>query len=135
MAELHCPPGIPRLLAGFLNLAGALVPVVRMHHLFGLPEGSPKMWTPLVILRGSGLRVGLLVDSVNHTLEIDDDAVLPLPRQQVSNGCVTGIVRSGSHSLSLLSPEQLLLEQECRAIIELQRSVQQRIDAVEGISA
>lgn len=135
MAELQSPPGAPKVLAGFLNLAGELIPVVRLHRLFGLPEVPPELWTPLVVLRDRSRRLALWVDSVNRTLTIDDADVLPLPLPQVTNECVVGVVRSGKESLSLLSPQSLLLEQENRAVAELQQMIQQRIDSLEGATA
>lgn len=130
MAELQHPPGAPKVLAGFLNLAGELVPVVRLHQLFGLPEVPPQLWTPLVILRDR--RLALWVDSINGTLSVDDTALLPLPSQRVANESVIGVVRSEKLSLPLLSTQRLLLEQENRVIAELQAATQQRIDALAG---
>lgn len=135
MAELQSAPGAPKLLAGFLNLAGELIPVIRLHHLFGLPEATREIWTPLVILRNTGRRLGVIVDSVSRTLAIDEKMILPLPRQRVANECVIGIVRSNNGSLSVLSPEQLLLQEEHRAVAEMQQMVQQRIDELNGVPA
>lgn len=135
MAELRSPPGAPRLLAGFLDLADSLVPVIRLHHLFGLPEAPPKLWTPLVIVRDAGRRLALLVESVTHTLSIDADAILPLPLQHVANQYLIGVVRSDNDAISILSPQRLLLEQENRAIAQLQQLAQQRIAELEGATA
>jgi len=41
MALLSRAPGLPPLLAGFLNLAGTAVPVLRTDRLFGLPDLTP----------------------------------------------------------------------------------------------
>lgn len=135
MAELRSLPGAPTLLAGFLNLGGCLVPVIRLHHLFGLPVAIPELWTPLVILRDSGRRLAVLVDSVTHTLAIEIDAILPLPLQHAVNQCVIGVVRSGNDAISILSPQRLLLEQENNAIAQLQQMARQRIDELEGVTA
>lgn len=135
IAELQRPPGAPEVLAGFLDLGGELIPVIRVHHLFGLPQAAPDLWTPLVILRDGDERIALWVDSVNRTLVVEDADVLPLPSQHVTNECVTGVVRSGNASLSLLSPQRLLLAQETRAITELQQMVQKRVDSLEGVTA
>ena len=135
MAELHHPPGCPRVLAGFLDLGGDLIPVVRMHHLFGLPEVEPELWTPLLILHDHGRRLALWVDGVNRTLPVDDAAMLPLPSQHVNNDCVVGVVRDGHESLSLLSPQRLLIAEENRVVAELRHMVQQRLESLEGASA
>lgn len=134
MAELQCPPGAPKLLAGFLNLAGALVPVIRLHHLFGLPDRPTQLWTPLVIVRVFGKRLGLLVDSVNRTVAVSEQDVLPMPAHHVTSECAVGIVRSTDGAVTLLSPERLLVHQEKRALIELQQTAQRRADELKGIA-
>ena len=132
MAELQRPPAGPQLLAGFLNLAGDLVPVIRLHHLFGLPAVATELWTPLVLIRQSGRRVALLVDRVSRTLTVDEDSILPLPPRHASNECAAGVLRAGDDSITLLAPQQLLLEQEQCAVEELQQAVQRRLNDLKG---
>jgi len=38
MAQLFSPPGLPSGLAGFLDLRGTAIPIVRLDRLFDLPE-------------------------------------------------------------------------------------------------
>ena len=135
MAELDCPPGVPKLLAGFLNLQGQPVPVIRVHHLFDLPQTPLRLWTPLVILDSAGERLALLVDEVIGILSVAEEAILPLPNHHVVNECVTGIVRLEEESLLWLAPERLLLEKESQTIAELQQMVSRRIDELEGVEA
>lgn len=132
IAALQTPPAAPAILAGFLNLGGELIPVIRVRHLFGLPELPTELWTPLIILKNRDQRLAMLVDSVSCTLVVDDDAILPLPSQQLTNSGVIGLIRSDADSISLLSPQRLLLDQESLAIAQLQQLVQKRIDDLEG---
>ena len=41
MATLYCPPGMPSGLAGFLDLRGTAVPIIRVDRLFDLPSRIP----------------------------------------------------------------------------------------------
>lgn len=50
MARLSVPPGLPSGLAGFLNLRGTAVPIVRLDRLFDLPEQLPGLHTPMIVL-------------------------------------------------------------------------------------
>lgn len=127
MAELDRPPGTPNLLAGFLNLAGDLVPVVRLHHLFGLAEVKLDLWTPLVLLRGTSERVALLVEQVDGCQIIATESILPLPEHHASDECVTGTARVGDFTIHLLSVERLLLKQERQVTAEWKKRVEQRV--------
>src|SRR5580698_11573539 len=52
MATLHSSPGLPSGLAGFLDLRGTAVPIIRMDRLFDLPPQRPGLHTPMIVLRG-----------------------------------------------------------------------------------
>ena len=70
MAELFRPPGLPSVLAGFLNLAGTAIPVLRLDRLFELPEPVLGLYTPLLLLRHPDYQVALLVDKVSEILAV-----------------------------------------------------------------
>ncbi len=53
MAMLSSPPGLPSGLAGFLDLRGTAIPIVRLDRLFDLPEQLPGLHTPMIVLRGA----------------------------------------------------------------------------------
>src|SRR5438132_11427250 len=79
MALLARPPGLPSLLAGFLDLRGTAVPIVRLDRLFDLPEQQPGLYTPLIILRGPDSPVGVLVGAVRQIVSATAATFLPLP--------------------------------------------------------
>ena len=136
MAELHLPPGTPKLLAGFLNLEGLMIPVVCLHHLFNLPPKPVHLWTPLVVLRIGDTSLALLVDDIQQILRAGPDNVLPLMTGQVLNDCVEGIVQQQSGtSVLLLSAERLLLQKELESIAALQQLAQQRLCELDSVQA
>src|SRR5579872_3714910 len=51
LAELSCPPGLPSILKGFLNLSGKAIPVLNLARLFHLNEGVPGLYSHLLILK------------------------------------------------------------------------------------
>jgi purine-binding chemotaxis protein CheW len=135
LAEVDCPPNAPRLLAGFLNLEGTPVPVIRLGRLFQQPESALHLWTPLVIVRCGQQLMALLVDRVERVLDVDDSALYPLPPGHALNDCVEGIVRTAGDSILVISPERLLLQQERRTVEELRQTAQQRIRELAGADA
>jgi chemotaxis signal transduction protein len=64
MATLATPPGLPSGLAGFLDLRGVAIPIARLDRLFDLPEQRPGLNTPMIILRGAAVPIGVLVNYV-----------------------------------------------------------------------
>src|SRR5437870_5247918 len=85
MAQLSRPPSLPSVLAGFLNLAGTAVPVLRLDRLFELPEITPGRYTPLLILRNPDYRLALMVEKVSRIIHIAPDAILPVQESQSFN--------------------------------------------------
>ncbi len=130
MAQLARPPGLPALLEGFLNLRGEAVPVVRLRRLFGLPEASPGLYTPVVILKEGPL--ALLVDEVSGILSAPEEARLPVQEGHAFNDCVEAEVVLDGRTVHLLSKDRLLLEQERRRIAELQVTAQRRLSELEA---
>ena len=127
MARLSGPADLPAVLAGFLNLAGTAVPVLRLDRLFRLPEQPAGLYTPLVILRGLDARLALMADRVCRIRAVAEAAVLPLPDNHSFNDCVTAMVTEGDRVLLLLAPDRLLLEKEQQCLAEWQDREQKRL--------
>lgn len=132
MARLSRPPGLPSILEGFLNLRGAAVPVLRLDRLFHLPERTPGLYTPLLILRGPDAPLALTVDAVSEVLSVSEEDLLPVREADLFNGCVGAEAVLNGRVVHLLSPERLLLEQERRRIAEFQAVAQQRLLELEA---
>lgn len=127
MASLFSPPGMPSALAGFLDLRGAAIPILRLDQLFTLPEQPAGLHTPLLILQGIPLAFGLLVEAVHQIIPITPDFLRPLPEKQVFHGCATALVEINGEVIHLLSVERLLLENERCKLAEFQTAVQGRL--------
>src|SRR5580658_1793689 len=87
MAQLSTPPGLPSGLAGFLDLRGTAVPIVRLDRLFNLPEQQPGLHTPMIILRGVLGPIGILVARVRGIVPIPSVGLLEIPRDGTFQGC------------------------------------------------
>jgi purine-binding chemotaxis protein CheW len=130
MAQLAGPPDLPAVIAGFLNLEGEAIPVLRLDRMLRLAERPPGMYTPLIVLRARDGRLALMAERVNRIRAVAEDAVLPLPESHTFNDCVEGMVTEGERVLLILAPARLLLEKEQQCLAELQDREQQRLHAM-----
>jgi purine-binding chemotaxis protein CheW len=131
LATLSRPPNLPSVLAGFLNLGGEAVPVLRLDRLFELPDLKTGKYTPLVLLRHPDYRLALLVEKVSRILSVADDAVLPIRENQSFNDCAEGVATIDGQVVLLLSAERILLEKEQLCLAEFRDREQARLRALE----
>lgn len=132
MALLSVPPGLPSGLAGFLDLRGTAVPIVRMDRLFDLAEQIPGLYTPFIILRGGGAPTGVLVNAVREILRLEVKAFLPLPEDQIFHACATSALELDGSLVYLLSPERILVEHERSLLAGFQAVAQTRLNHLEA---
>jgi purine-binding chemotaxis protein CheW len=108
MATLSTPPGLPSGLAGFLDLRGTAVPIVRLDRLFDLREQQPGLHTPMIVLRGILGPIGVLVGSVRGIVKTPAGRLLDLPPDGTFQGCATAVLQIDGEPIHLLSPSALL---------------------------
>lgn len=71
-------PMLPPDIRGVINLRGGIVPIIDFRLLMGqMPED--KFCT--VILDMEGVQIGVLVDEVDQTIDIEKQDILPVPHQ------------------------------------------------------
>jgi purine-binding chemotaxis protein CheW len=133
LASLSQPPGLPSVLAGFLNLGGTAVAVVRLDRLFGLPDQPVGLYTPLLILRQVDPPIALLVDRVSEILTIPQEAILPLRENHSFNDCAEGVATVGARVILLLSAQRILLDKEQQCLAEFQDREQARLRELEEV--
>lgn len=132
MASLWSPPGLPAALAGFLDLRGTAIPIVRLDRLFHLPEQQPGWYTPLIILRGVDMPIGILAGAVRQIVRANLTSFVPLPEKHVLHDCATASVEIEGGVVHLLSAELILIENERRLLSELQAAAQERMQDMEA---
>lgn len=130
MASLVTSPGQPSVLAGFLNVRGAAIPVVRISQLLGLDKSVPRLYAPLIILDCAGMLVALEADSVEEVTEIDQTGMRELGEGHSLNDCAQAAFTWNGHEVLMLSCDQLLLAKEKECLREFQAATQQRLDAL-----
>lgn len=127
MARLHCPPGMPGILAGFLNLSGTAVPVVRLDRLFNLREIQVSIFTQLVIVETLGGPLALMAERVTDIVALNASNQLPLTAPDTFNGCVESLFEFGNKTIQLLSIDRILLEKERQCLSDFQTREQERL--------
>jgi purine-binding chemotaxis protein CheW len=132
MARLSTPGGLPSVLAGFLNLAGLPVPIVRLHRLFGIPEPAYGLYTQIMILRDNGGNsVGWVVDRVAHVTTVREAAIMAVPENECFKDCAKGVFSFGGANVSMIAPERVLLEKERQCFAEFRDMEQARLRELE----
>lgn len=137
VVQLVKPPEMPQMLRGFVNIGGALVPVIRLENLLRLNAGSTP-WAPeielsstIIVADLSGLKVAWMAASDANILTYVVSETVRLPNDHVLNNCAERVVARTppEPSIVLLDPVRLLLESERVRLAELQSREQERIAA------
>jgi purine-binding chemotaxis protein CheW len=126
-AALVSTPGQPHILEGFLNLRGEALPVIPLRRLFGLPDGPPDLYTPLVIIDAQGIEAALEADEAESVLEIRAEDMRALPAEASPEQCAEAVANTGGHQILLLSCAKILYEQEKQCLGALQATMATRL--------
>jgi len=127
MARLSSPPGMPTGLAGFLDLRGTAIPIVRMDRLLDLPEQQAGLHTPLIVLRGALGPIGILVDSVRGIVPVTSVQFLDIAEDRTFQGCATATIELDGDVIHLLSPAALLKGNEDRMLADYSAMARARL--------
>jgi len=132
MAQLSTPGGLPPVLAGFLNLAGCPIPIIRLHRLFELPEPAHGLYTQILII-GGGARssFGWIVDRVVDVVTVREADIMAVPEGECFKDCAKGIFTYGGAQVSLVDSERILLEKERQCITSFREREQARLRELE----
>ena len=126
-AALLSTPGQPRILEGFLNLRGEAIPVIPLRRLFGLPDGPPDLYTPLIVIDAGGVQAALEADEAESVLEIRAADMRALPAEASPEHCAEGVANAGDRQILLLSCAKILYQQEKQCLADLQTTMATRL--------
>jgi purine-binding chemotaxis protein CheW len=79
VAEVTRVPHVARFVRGVVNLRGAIVPIVDLGLMFGLPEPLDLKTASAIVLNVDQRMVGLIVSSVSDVVALAPDEILPAP--------------------------------------------------------
>ena len=122
-------PGQPSILEGFLNLRGDMLPVVRAATLFDVPC-SIGDYSPVVVVRIHGARLGLLAEAVESVITVNSSDLHPVPSNFAPNECAESAFTVEQRECILLDCDRLLLVEETRRIAELRSQIDRRLSFI-----
>lgn len=105
-------PESPSYVKGIINLRGDIVPVIDVRNRFGKPQKEYDALTCIVVIDYVKYRIGLIVDSVNEVVHINEEDILPPPNSKLNyyNQFIRNIGRADDGVKLLLDLEKFLAE-------------------------
>lgn len=110
MPETTRVPNVPAFVLGVANLRGEIISILDMHYFFGLEPQGKSQEVRVIVTDLTGEAVGLRVDRVQDTIEIDEaevQAPLATLKGKLAN-YTKGQVTRGEDILTFLDLEKIL---------------------------
>lgn len=103
-------PKSPPHVRGVMNLRGAVIPVLDLRALLGLPDAASTVQPVIVVVHVAQRVVGLVVDAVDDVVTVEPDQVQPVPEysQSSTSRAITGVAQVASGLTVLLDLAALL---------------------------
>ncbi len=107
-------PDMPEFVKGVVNLRGQVIPVIDVRLRFHMEPKEYDERTCIIVLSIRDVQIGLVVDTVNEVLTIDDKLISPPPKVASANSAryIKGLGKVNEEVKILLSGEKLLFEEE-----------------------
>ena len=107
-------PKAPNHIKGLLNLRGEVIPVIDLRVEFNLPEKEMSKETRIIVVKVDKKAVGLLVDSVQHVLTFEQEAIgVPPEEVRTSNNYISGVGKKNNRMFFVLDIQEII---EMRAV-------------------
>lgn len=114
--KLSALPRVSPLLEGVINLRGAVIPVMSLRKLFGMPDSAEGVAGKLLIVSLSRQTLALIVDNVLEVITVDARDIKP-PLDAVDGigmEYLLGVCLSGDRVFMILDIDSLLIQSESR---------------------
>lgn len=103
-------PQVPDYVEGVSNLRGAIIPIINLRKLFGLPPKPTDDQTRTIVVNVGERTMGCTVDMVSQVIRIPADSIQPAPETVTADGAtyVSGFVKLDDRLVILLDINELL---------------------------
>jgi purine-binding chemotaxis protein CheW len=116
-------PLAPQFLIGVFNLRGLIIPIVNLKSLLKFEDSSVSTNQKVAIVDHEGAKVGLLFDSTNEIIRVNDEMLSNFNYvEEKSHKVISGAIKldSGNRIIQVLAPFELLLIENIPQILEQQ---------------
>jgi purine-binding chemotaxis protein CheW len=116
MPEITRIPQAPDFLEGFINLRGAVIPLINLSRRLGLGTGALRPKSRVVIVKHEKEVFGLAVDEILGVIRIPAAEILPPPRMIRGRipDFLGGVIRQAGELILLLDLEKVLSLEEIK---------------------
>lgn len=103
-------PNAPPFVDGVVSVRGQVIPQVSLRARFGFPRVAHDARSRLVVVRGQGRTVGLVVDSAREFASIAPDDIKPLPEgiAGLSGRYLRGVAQKADRLVLVVDVAELL---------------------------
>lgn len=110
MLEVTQIPNSLPYVEGMISLRGNVMPVIDLRKRLSMGIEGTSDQTRLVIVTVNGLDVGLIVDSANEVLDLEENQIQPTPNLMSAQRTdyLEGVAKLGGRLIMILNPELLL---------------------------
>lgn len=110
LGEVTPIPSVPNHVKGVMNLRGQVITVVDMRTKFRMKTEAYQAETAIIILDNANHAVGIIVDTVNSVISLEDEAISRSPEieSSVASDYIAGIARVEKKLILLLDMEKAL---------------------------
>ncbi len=107
-------PSTPSFVKGVINLRGVVTPVIDLKRRFHNEGTEFTNQTRIIIINFEDITVGIIVDSADDVVDIDESQIEPPPEVvgMVEVDYITGVVKLDNRLLILLDLEKILSKEE-----------------------
>ncbi len=118
MPETTRVPNVPSFIVGVTNFRGEILSIIDLHYFFGVEHKGKTKDARVIVTDVTKEKVGLMVDQVKDTLEIEEDRLqetLPTLRGKLAE-YTRGQIPMGQDILIYLDLEKILQSDEIRSL-------------------
>lgn len=113
-------PYSPKYFKGIMNLRGQVISVIDLRLKLGVKAHDDQSENAVVIVEFDGFRLGLIVDSINKVLQIEEGQIAEVPEVKATGGkdYINGVFKNGDDLVVLLELPSLLSVREIHQYME-----------------
>ncbi len=116
MSEIASVPEAPGFVAGVMNLRGKVITVVDLRKRLNMPEAKATKETCIIVVESEIGHVGVIVDSVQAVIHLQDSQIDDSPVSEDDNSFVKAIGKMEDHLVMLIDISRCVSKKEMLGI-------------------